>query len=327
MDQLLNVENLRVSFSTPAGVAHAVNGISFTVNPGEILGLVGESGCGKSLSALALLGLAGPTAKVSGRASFRGTDLLSARQSSLEQIRGRDLAMIFQDPVSALNPIMTIGTQTGEALRLGTESACDLDADRIRRQVVDLLHEVGIPQPAQRLGTYPHELSGGMCQRVMIAMMLARRPSLLIADEPTTALDVTVQAQILSLLRRLRESRGMAIILITHDLGVVAQTCDRVAVMYCGRIVETAPVDTLFARPRHPYTAGLLGARASVTQREKDLVPIQGIVPPPTARPPGCDFEPRCRYAVPMCRTEAVALEGEDHQCACRNPLTHSMAA
>lgn len=319
MERLLEVARLRVSFPSESGPVSPVEDVSFDVHAGEIIGLVGESGCGKSLGALALMGLAGPTATVSGSARYGGIDLVTARQKELERLRGRDIAMIFQDPLSTLNPIMTIGAQIAEALHLGAERR--QSSQQIQKTCVSLLSEVGLPQPAARLRAYPHELSGGMRQRAMIAMMLAREPALLIADEPTTALDPTVQAQILALLKRLRQQRGAAILLITHDFGVVAQTCDRIAVMYAGRIIETAPVEDIFFRPRHPYTAGLLRARASLGGGERPLEPIPGIVPPPGGRPKGCSFEPRCALARPECRLSAPLLTGDAHKFACHAPL------
>ena len=320
MSPLLDVAGLTVGFASPSGVRRAVDGVSFDIGPGEILGLAGESGCGKSVTALALLGLAGPAARVGGQARFRGEELVGAPRARLERLRGRGLAMVFQDPAAAFNPTRTIGAQMLESLHLADRDGRRGGTGGHRARAAGLLHEVGVADPPRILDSYPHQLSGGLCQRAMIAMMLAGEPDLLIADEPTTALDVTVQAQILALLRGLSQSRGMAILLITHDLGVIAQTCSRAAVMYCGRIVETGPVAALFRSPRHPYTAGLLASRVSVGRRGVPLDSIPGTVPPPDARPPGCHFAPRCRSAGPACAAEVPRLQGDAHRFACFSP-------
>ena len=320
---LLEVRDLRVGFAGDEGVAAAVDGVSFSVAAGGALGIVGESGCGKSVTALSVMGLLHGvgTARVSGTARFDGVDLLAAGAEELRALRGGRIAMVFQDPLSSLHPLKRSAAQVVEAIavhRSGSRAAA-------RARVVELLGLVGIPEPARRFDSYPHELSGGMRQRVMIAMALANEPALLIADEPTTALDVTVQAQILELLARLRAELGMALVLITHDVGVVAQVADEVAVMYAGRIVEHAPTGALFAAPQHPYTWGLLGAIPRLDRpRGRDLVPIDGRPPSPSARPPGCAFAPRCPYARPSHSRIDPALEGSaaagGHAVACLLP-------
>ncbi|HVE67815.1 MAG TPA: ABC transporter ATP-binding protein [Solirubrobacteraceae bacterium] len=289
---LLEVEGLRVSFPTEDGVLEAVGGVSFSVEAGRVLGIVGESGSGKSVTALSVMGLA-RGAQVSGQARLDGRDLLTLAPDEMRRVRGRDVAMVFQDPLSSLHPLHRVGRQVAEAVRVHQ----DVTRAAARARAVELLGEVGIPEPARRVDAWPHELSGGMRQRVMIAMALANEPRLLIADEPTTALDVTVQAQILELLERLRAERGMGVVLITHDLGVVAQVADDVAVMYAGQIVERAPAATLFAAPEHPYTWGLLRSVPRLdAPRERELVPIQGR-PPSLLHPPGgCRFHPRCPH-------------------------------
>jgi peptide/nickel transport system ATP-binding protein len=291
---LLEVEDLRVRFHTDDGVVRAVDGVSFAVERGRTLGIVGESGSGKSVTALTLMGLtrSGET-EVSGQVRFEGEDLASASDAKLRQVRGDDIAMIFQDPLSSLHPFYKIGTQLVEAIRAHR----DVSTKQARDRAAELLCLVGIPDHRNRLDSYPHEFSGGMRQRVMIAMALVNDPRLLIADEPTTALDVTVQAQILELIARLQEELGMAVIIITHDLGVVAQVADEIAVMYAGRIVEQAPSRTLFAQPEHPYTWGLLRSIPRLTvARDVPLVPIEGRPPSLINRPPGCAFHPRCPY-------------------------------
>ena len=307
---------------------HVVHGVDLEVGDGEILGLVGESGSGKSLTCLSIMQLLGPNAVLKGRIEFNGHDLLQLDEAGITRMRGREIAMIFQDAMGSLNPVQTIGKQLREALLLDAAPA-DGDASnrqRSKTEAIRLLGEVGIPEPAQRLREYPHQLSGGMNQRALIAMMLARNPSLLIADEPTTALDVTIQAQILRLLRDLREHRGMSIILVTHDLGVVAETCDRVSVMYCGRVVETGTVDEVFKAPRHPYTMGLLNSRPRIDREVKALQPIEGVVPSPLAMPPGCAFEPRCPRATEVCGREqpGFELDSMGHGFMCFHPATNS---
>jgi len=317
---LLEIRDLTLSFLTPAGPISILRGVDLTISEGEIVGLVGESGSGKSMTCLSLLRLLGERARFGGRVTFRGRDISTLNDGELVALRGREIAMIVQEPQSALNPVQTIGRQLVETLRLG--GARGDDQVRGSERAEQLLREVGLPDPKARLRAYPHEFSGGQAQRVLIAMMLARAPRLLLADEPTTALDVTVQAQILALLRRLRREHGMAILLVTHDLGVVAETCDRVAVMYCGRVVESGPVKSIFRRPRHPYTIGLLGARPRIDQRVAKLTAMDGVVPDPRDLPPGCSFAPRCRSATAQCATAAPAWsQGQDlHGFACHNP-------
>ncbi len=298
---LLSVEDLRVEFATPDGIVHAVDGISYSVAPGGSLGVVGESGSGKTVSALTLIGLTQTQgATVSGRIMFDGRDLLAASNTELRAVRGNDIAMIFQDPLSSLHPQFRVGAQLIEAMQVHR----DIKRQAARDRAIDLLSLVGIPDPRGRVDQFPHEFSGGMRQRAMIAMALANEPKLLIADEPTTALDVTVQAQILALLERLRRELGMAIIMITHDLGVVAQIADHIAVMYAGRIVEAADARRLFSAPQHPYTWGLLRSIPTLEgPRGIELVPIPGRPPSLIRRPTGCHFHPRCAYALPDHKT------------------------
>src|SRR5205809_2509207 len=306
MSHLLEVKNLATHFPTRAGLVRAVDGVSFYLDEGELLGLVGESGCGKSMTALSIMRLIGPPGKiVGGEILFDGKNLLRLSNGEMRDVRGNDIAMIFQDPMTSLNPVFTVGEQIAEALRLHR----GLSRQAARAAAVAAMREVSIPDPALRADDYPHQLSGGMRQRVMIAMALACDPKLLIADEPTTALDVTIQAQILELLNDLRQTRNLAVLLITHDLGIVAEVADRVAVMYTGKIVEESPVDELFARPKHPYTEGLLRSVPKLTAkdviRKERLATIEGTVPSPTDLPPGCHFAPRCPYRMPRC------VEGE----------------
>lgn len=307
MAHLLEVNNLHTHFQTRAGLVRAVDGVSFTLDRGELLGLVGESGCGKSITALSVMRLIAPPGKiVSGEISFDGKNLLSLSDAEMRQIRGDDIAMIFQDPMTSLNPVYTVGEQIAEALRLHRK----FSRKAARDAAIQAMREVAIPDPARRVDDYPHQLSGGMRQRVMIAMALACDPKLLIADEPTTALDVTIQAQILELLNELRTTRELAVLLITHDLGVVAEVADRVAVMYTGKIVEESPVNELFARPKHPYTEGLLRSVPKLTAddvaKKTRLETIEGVVPNPTQLPPGCHFAPRCPYRLPRCTEEEI---------------------
>jgi peptide/nickel transport system ATP-binding protein len=295
-DPLLDVHDLRVTFDTEDGVVHAVDGISYSVMPGQTLGIVGESGSGKSVSSLTTLGLtrAGNT-KIGGRIMFGGKDLLSISTDEIRKIRGDDIAMIFQDPLSSLHPFYKVGYQLSEAILAHR----DISKAAARDRSIDLLEMVGIPDPHRRVDQYPHEFSGGMRQRAMIAMALSNEPKLLIADEPTTALDVTVQAQILALIADLQARLGMSVIVITHDLGVVAEIADEICVMYAGRIVERASARTLFTNPQHPYTWGLLKSIPRLdTPREEALVPISGRPPSLINRPSGCHFHPRCPYAV-----------------------------
>jgi peptide/nickel transport system ATP-binding protein len=296
-EPLLRVEDLRVEFPSEDGVVHAVDGITYQVFPGRTLGIVGESGSGKTVSSLTALGLTRRQgARISGRIMFDGQDLLTLSEEKMRAIRGNDIAMIFQDPLSSLHPLYKVGRQLTEAVRAHR----DLSKATARERAVELLGLVGIPDPARRVDEYPHEFSGGMRQRVMIAMALANEPKLLFADEPTTALDVTVQAQILALMERLQRELGMAIVIITHDLGVVAEIADEIAVMYAGRIVETASAERLFASPEHPYTWGLLKSIPRLdAQRDEDLVPIPGTPPSLIHPPSGCHFHPRCPYAQP----------------------------
>ena len=309
MPHLLEVLNLKTQFQTREGLVRAVDDVSFYLDRGELLGLVGESGCGKSMTALSIMRLVGSPGKiVNGEILFEGRDLLKFSNAEMRHVRGNDIAMIFQDPMTSLNPVFTVGEQIAEALRLHR----GLSRTDARTAAVEAMREVAIPDPELRVSDYPHQLSGGMRQRVMIAMALACDPKLLIADEPTTALDVTIQAQILELLNNLRTTRELAVLLITHDLGVVAEVADRVAVMYTGKIVEESPVDELFARPKHPYTEGLLRSVPKLTARDvvkqQRLQTIEGMVPRPSALPAGCHFEPRCPYAMPRCREGEIPL-------------------
>ena len=309
MSHLLEVKDLQTQFPTRAGLVRAVDGVSFHVDRGELLAVVGESGCGKSMTALSVMRLiAKPGKIVGGEITFDGEDLLAASEERMREIRGDDIAMIFQDPMTSLNPVYTVGEQIAEALRLHRK----LSREDAKRATVEAMKEVAIPDPARRVDDYPHQLSGGMRQRVMIAMALACDPKLLIADEPTTALDVTIQAQILELLNDLRRTRELGVLLITHDLGVVAEVADRVAVMYTGRIVEESPVEELFARPKHPYTEGLLQSVPKLTmaaaEKVKRLQTIEGVVPSPTQLPPGCHFAPRCSHRMPRCTEGVIPL-------------------
>ena len=316
-DPLLAVDDLVTTFSTEEGLVTPVDGVSFTVEQGETVGVVGESGCGKSVTSLSILRLVpSPPGRIAqGRILFEGQDLLTLSEREMRALRGRDIAMIFQEPMTSLNPVFTCGDQILEALRRHQK----VSATEARDQALELLHLVGIPLPEQRLGAYPHQLSGGMRQRIMIAMALCCHPRLLIADEPTTALDVTIQAQILDLLRHLKKQLSMAVLLITHDLGVVAETAERVVVMYAGKVVEEAPVRTLFHAPRHPYTEGLLRSIPRLDERRESLPVIEGMVPNLLDLPSGCRFHPRCPRAERRCREEAPALRslGEGHRVAC----------
>ena len=321
-DELLRVTELKTVFRTAAGTAAAVDGVSYSLHERETLAVVGESGSGKSVSALSVMGLIpNPPGKVlAGEVRYRGEDLLSLPEKALEKVRGAEISMIFQEPMSSLNPVLTIERQLTETVvhhaRVNTADA--------RKRAIEMLELVHIPEPERRMGQYPHQLSGGMLQRVMIAMALACGPKVLIADEPTTALDVTIQAQILALLTDLQKRLGTAILLITHDLGVVAEVADRVAVMYAGRIVEQASVFDLFERPRHPYTRGLLNAIPHLDdlqgeEHRERLNEIPGIVPSLTRLPPGCRFAPRCSHADLRCRQEypPFGQTGENHWAAC----------
>src|SRR6266478_1586606 len=309
MSHLLEVKNLHTYFQTREGLVRAVEGASFYLDRGELLGLVGESGCGKSMTALSIMRLvAAPGRIVAGEILFDGKNLLQLSNREMRAVRGNDIAMIFQDPMTSLNPVFTVCEQIAEALRLHR----GLSRKAARAAAIEAMREVSIPDPALRADDYPHQLSGGMRQRVMIAMALACDPKVLIADEPTTALDVTIQAQILDLLNQLRRTRELAVLLITHDLGVVAEVAEGVAVMYTGRIVEQSPVDELFARPKHPYTEGLLRSVPKLTAKDvakaERLQTIEGTVPKPAALPKGCHFEPRCDYRMPRCREGEIPL-------------------
>ena len=324
---MLRIESLVTEFRTETGALRAVNGASYHVLPGEAVGVVGESGSGKSATAMSVLRLLPPTARVaSGSVTFDGRDLLSLKDREMDQVRGRQISMIFQDPMTALNPVMTVGRQIAEGL---VQHQPGMSMRAGIGQAVDLLAEVGIPDPRQRAGQYPHEFSGGMRQRAMIAIAMANRPKLIIADEPTTALDVTIQAQILDLLRRLQHEFGSALIFITHDLGVIAEMTDRVVVMYAGRVVETADVDTVFHDPRHPYTSGLLESLPRIDDRLDELPVIHGQPPSPLALPSGCAFRPRCgRWSgredclavpelLPVAERPGVAGGASTHLAAC----------
>ncbi|MBN9089292.1 MAG: ABC transporter ATP-binding protein [Reyranella sp.] len=315
MTALVSLSGLTVDFDTGKRIVRALHGIDLEVRRGEALGLVGESGCGKSVTWLAALGLLGSRARVGGAVRLEGRDLVGTPVAELERVRGRHIAMIFQDPSSSLNPVHRIGRQLGEALKLHR----GLDGGAAEAEARRLLDRVHIADAQRRLGDYPHELSGGMNQRVMIAMALAGQPDLLVADEPTTALDATVQAQILELLGEIRRDSGMALVLISHDLGVVAENTDRVCVMYAGRIVEDAPIDTVFEAPAHPYTKGLLAALPELDGARRVLTPIAGVVPEPWNLPKGCSFAPRCDRRVDACEAAPPlpTLREADHRVAC----------
>jgi peptide/nickel transport system ATP-binding protein len=323
---LLRVENLKTHFHTRDGIVRAVDGVSFDVKAGETLAIVGESGCGKSVTSMSILRLLPmPPARIAaGRIEFDGRNLLELTEPEMRKIRGNAISMIFQEPMTSLNPVLTVGRQIAEALVLHR----GLSQKEATARAIAMLRKVHIPEAERRVTQYPHELSGGMRQRVMIAMALACGPRLLIADEPTTALDVTIQAQILELMRELHRETGAAIILITHDLGVVAEMAQRVVVMYAGRKVEEAPIEALFERPRHPYTLGLLGSMPhlgdSVSETGKRLVEIPGMVPSLKDPPPGCLFAPRCPNAGERCTQEAPPLElqAAGHWAACWHPVT-----
>ena len=322
---VLEIDGLQTHFFTPLGTVRAVDGVSYALKSGQTLGVVGESGCGKSVSALSILRLvASPPGRVVGGAvRFEGRNLLDLPESDMEKIRGNEISMIFQEPMTSLNPLFTVGRQIAEAVALHQGLSRKDAWDR----AVEMLRRVYIPEPERRAYAYPHQLSGGMRQRVMIAMALSCNPKVLIADEPTTALDVTIQAQILDLMRELQETFGTAIILITHDMGVVAENADRVVVMYAGRMVEEAPAGELFDNPGHPYTRGLLGSiphlgNAGANGSRARLSEIKGLVPSLFNLPPGCSFAPRCANATDRCRAESPRLEEHrpDHFIACWNP-------
>ncbi|MET8359210.1 ABC transporter ATP-binding protein [Micromonospora sp. NPDC005171] len=325
---VLEIRDLSVSFPTETGTVSAVDGVSLDLAAGEIVGMVGESGCGKSVTAMSIAGLLPGSARVTGSVRLDGTQLVGARESALRRVRGREIAYIFQEPMTSLNPVLSVGRQIGEVLQVHER----MSRRAARARAVELLTLVGIPSAAQRVDSYPHQLSGGMRQRVMIAMAVACGPKVLVADEPTTALDVTVQAGILQVLRDLRDRLGTSVLIITHDLGVIADIADRVVVMYAGRVVERAPVDDLFAHPRHRYTAGLLSAspqpgRHAGTDR---LTEIPGLVPVLASQPDACTFADRCPAADEQCRSAAPPLEGiggTDHVAACWHPCTTAPTA
>ncbi len=317
-DLLLDVQGLETQFKTPEGVIYAVNGVSFGLKEGETLGVVGESGCGKSVSMLSVLRLIpSPPGKITaGKAYYRGQDLLQMSNEEIRHVRGAQIAMIFQDPMTSLNPVLTVEYQLTEPLLLHL----GMNKEQARARAIELLEMVGIPNAKERLADYPHQFSGGMRQRVMIAMALACNPQILIADEPTTALDVTIQAQIIELVKRLRDELGMTIIWITHDLGIVAGLAQRVIVMYGGFIIEEAFVKELYANPKHPYTIGLLGSLPRIDEQERQrLFSIDGLPPVLYNKPTACPFSPRCKWAMDRCWKENPVLEtvGPDHRVAC----------
>jgi oligopeptide/dipeptide ABC transporter ATP-binding protein len=320
MSKLLDVRDLRTCFFTRRGVIKAVDGVSFTIERGRALGLVGESGCGKSVTGLSIIRLVSPPGHiVGGEIMFDGTDLLKLDNESMRRHRGRKIAMIFQDPMTSLNPVFTVGYQIAEAILVHNE----VSKREAWNRAVELMRAVAIPDAERRAKSYPHELSGGMRQRVMIAMAISCNPDLLIADEPTTALDVTIQAQILELLEKLRRELNLSMLLITHDLGVVAETTDDIAVMYAGKIVETAPTREIFKNPQHPYTMGLLRCAPRITPpqslKRRRLETIEGVVPSPLTLPPGCAFAPRCPEVQPTCREGEIlfAQVSENHFVRC----------
>jgi peptide/nickel transport system ATP-binding protein len=318
-DAILKVEHLTAAFDTEGGQVKAVDDVSFSLRRGKNLGIVGESGCGKSVTALSIMRLLPkPAGKIlQGRILFKDTDIVNLPPGDMHAIRGNQIGMIFQEPMTALNPVHTIGRQVGEVFHL---HFAEMTEQAIRTAVLEMLLKVGIPEPARRMSEYPHQISGGMRQRVMIAMALACKPDILIADEPTTALDVTIQAQILSLIGQLQAETGMSVIFITHDLGVIAELCQDVVVMYAGQVAETAPIRELFYNPRHPYTRGLLRAIPTLDSPHKQpLNVITGVVPSLDALPPGCRFENRCPHAGAVCATAPPPLKdvGPDHKAAC----------
>jgi peptide/nickel transport system ATP-binding protein/oligopeptide transport system ATP-binding protein len=314
---LLELRGLTTAFQTARGEISAIEDISFDLNAGEILGIVGESGSGKSVTALTIMGLLPePPARIAaGSVRFAGEELTTASPNRMEKIRGAGISMVFQEPMTSLNPVFTIGEQIMETVRAHER----MSASAQRERAIEMLDRVGIPSATKRLNDYPHQLSGGQRQRVMIAMSLACRPKLLIADEPTTALDVTIQAQVLDLLMDLRDELGMAIMIITHNMGVIAEVADRVLVMYAGRIVEQSPAADLFDAPQHPYTKGLLACVPTLQQDRHRLIAIPGSLPEPARRPPGCRFAPRCSYRIEACRTAIppLVMQGEDRAVAC----------
>ena len=322
---LLEIENLSVDFPSGDSVMHAVEGVSLTLDAGDVLGIVGESGSGKSVTMMALMGLVAYPGRVTAdKLRFDGHDLLKLSSRERSRVTGKDLAMIFQDPTTSLNPCFTVGFQLAETLKLHL----GMDKKAAHKRSIELLEQVGIPAPESRLKAYPHQMSGGMNQRVMIAMAIACNPKLLIADEPTTALDVTIQAQILDLLRSLQKDRGMALVLITHNMGVVSQMAQRIAVMYAGQIMEQRPANDLFATPRHPYTEALMAAMPERSDGRSRLATIPGMVPGLYDRPRGCLFSPRCSYVRDNCRTQRPPLDaaGADGKVRCLYPLSQVVA-
>jgi len=315
LDKLLDIKNLRTHFHTDTGIVKAVDDASFEIYKGETLGLVGESGCGKTVASLSIMGLLPATAKVSGEICFNGKNLASLSDKEMMHYRGNKISMIFQEPMTSLNPVFTIGDQIMEPLMLHKK----MDKKSAYQKAIDLLKLVQIPNPEERVNEYPHTLSGGMRQRAMIAMALSCDPDLLIADEPTTALDVTIQEQILYLMSELKHKVNASILFITHDLGVIAQVTDRVAVMYAGKIVEYGDKIPIFENPKHPYTQGLLAALPQAGKKE--LKTIRGEVPNLKYLPSGCSFHPRCDYCIDKCEKEMPKLEGEEHKVRCWNPL------
>lgn len=309
-NSVLNVESLNVEFNMEGNYFHAVRDVSFKIEPGETLGLVGESGCGKSVTSLALVRLLTQSARVTGKIEYQGKNLLELPERDMRDIRGNEISMIFQEPMTSLNPVYKIGAQISETLLLHK----DISPREAFQQSLEMLKKVGIPRPEDIMDEYPHQLSGGMRQRIMIAIAMACNPKLLIADEPTTALDVTIQAQILELMKGISKDLGTSILLITHDLGVVAEMCDRVAVMYAGQIVEQGSVDDIFFNPQHPYTRGLLNAIPKIDAEQKQrLQPIEGNVPPITRMPKGCRFSPRCMHASDRCRAQQPGFFQVEH--------------
>ena len=324
---LLTIEGLRTTFRTQNGEIAAVDGVDLSVAKGRTLGIVGESGCGKSILSLSVMRLVPPPGRIAaGRINFDGRNLLDLSPAEMRGLRGNRIAMIFQEPMTSLNPVFTVGDQITEAMRAHDRTA---SSTALRARAIAALARVRIPAPERRFDEYPHQMSGGMRQRVMIAMALACAPDLLIADEPTTALDVTVQAQILDLLRELQQETGMAIILITHDLGIVAEMADEVAVMYSGRVVERAPGAAIFDDPQHPYTLGLLGSIPKIEEQRDRLLAIEGAVPPPFDLPSGCRFHPRCVFADAVCSTQDPPLReiNEAHRVACLHAPVEAMVA
>ena len=311
---VLSVRNLNVAFATRRKDLTALDDVSFDIGPGEVLGVVGESGAGKSVTGAAIIGLIEPPGRiVGGQILLKGDRIDNLPLSALRKIRGKRIGMVFQDPLTSLNPLFRVGEQIVETMLVHV----DIPASRARERAIELLGEVGIPAPAQRIDAYPHELSGGMRQRVVLAMVLCTEPELIIADEPTTALDVSVQAQIIALIKRLTKTHGTSVMLITHDMGVIAEIADRVAVMYAGRIAEIGPVRDVLKHARHPYTQGLMGSIPALTGEDDRLVQIAGSMPRLTAIPPGCAFNPRCPLVIERCRSERPELE----------PIAHSLAA